>query len=68
MSTPRREPMLPLAIPTATRLPSHRIQEDRWAQLDARRPHAIHLTPQERAEFDRLDTARLQRMARKGLI
>lgn len=48
------------------RLPSRAEQERRWRELDARRPHARYLSIAERIEFDRLDSARSQRLARIG--
>lgn len=37
----------------------------RWRELDARRPHAVRLTPEERREFERLDQAVNLRRRRK---
>jgi hypothetical protein len=62
-----REPLLPMPIPGGARLPARRDQDARWAQLDARRPHASNLTASERIEFERLDIARHHRQLRKGL-
>lgn len=63
----RQQPMLPLPVPVGRRLPPARVQDERWAQLDARRPHALNLSAAERAEFERLDIARHHRLIRKGL-
>lgn len=38
----------------------------RWRELDARRPHAVRLTPAERREFERLDRALDLRCRRKS--